>query len=629
MTDTSMFRQTIIILRAFLAARSLPWVLALLAFVIMVGTLDEGFLVDDYVHRSKLLGRSYEGSGDFLNALNDMYAINRTESQISEFKQVGLMPWWTSPELRFSNWRPLTALTHWIDYQLFPHLPAAMHVHNLIWFALAVLAVTLLYRGVSGSTWAAGLAGLMYLLDEANYMPALWIANRNELIAVTFGAIAIICHHQWCKQGSRKHAAGSVMFLLMSLLATEAGIATFGYVIAYALCLDHDPWPKRLTRVIPGLTLIVLWRMIYNGLNHGVMECGAIIDPGRTPMVFARAVLERGPVLLMGQLGLAQPDLYGMSSSGLQLRLWIACVVGAVAVGLLLIPLLHSSLQARFYGLGMVLAAVPICATMPSSRNLMFVAIGGFGLIAQFLATLIQRADCLYRLRPLKIAAWTMVSVFLVLHVPVAALSRIPQPQMARMMTTYLVPHIPMDSIPTPLEEKDIVIINSPNPFCLFYTSLVREHQNKPLPRSIRALSPSFGALEVERPSANTLVIRAKRQSLFAYESTSHFGEIHLYRKINKICYANWDHLHPGHTQRLSNVSIQVNQVDKTGAPKEVTFSFDVSLEDASLVWVAYDHNNSRYRPFKIPEVGEKHEFTGPRKLSLHDTLKNLRHQLF
>lgn len=622
-----MLMKIIIMLKALLAARSTPWVLALLAFVIMIGTLDEGFLVDDYVHRSKLLGRFYEGSGDFLNVLNDMYAINRTEAQVSDFKQTGLMPWWTSPELRYSNWRPLSAITHWIDYQLFPHLSAAMHVHNLIWFALAVFFVALLYRGLSDSLWIAGLAGLMYLLDEANYMPALWIANRNELIAVTFGAIAIIFHHQWYKQGLHKHAAGSLVFLLLSLLATEAGIATFGYMIAYSLCLDHSPWRKRLMRLMPGLILIVFWRITYNSLNHGVMDCGAIIDPGRTPIVFLRAVLERAPVLLMGQMGLGQPDIYGMSSPELQFKLLITSVVGAITVGMLLIPVLRSRCKARFYCLGMVLATLPICAALPSSRNLMFVAIGGFGLVAQFLAVLVKKANCLYRQRPLKIAAWTMASVFLFLHVPVAALSRIPQSQMARMMTTYLIPQIPTDSIP--IDDKDIVIINSPNPFCLFYTSLVWEHQNEPLPRSIRTLSPSFGALVVERPSAKTLVIRAKGQSLFAYESTSYFGEIHLYEKINKICYANWDHLHPEHTQRLSNVSIQVNQVDQTGAPKEVTFSFDVLLEDESIVWIEYDHNSSRYRPFKIPEVGRKHELIGPRKLSLHDTLKNLHHQLF
>lgn len=624
-----MFRQIIIMLKALLAARFLPWILALLAFVIMIGILDEGFLVDDYVHRSKLLGRFYEGSGDFLNVLNDMYAINRSESQISEFKKVGLLPWWTSPKLRYSNWRPFTALTHWIDYQLFPHLSTAMHAHNLIWFAFAVLSVAFLYRGLSDSLWVAGLAGLMYLLDEANYMPALWIANRNELIAVTFGAIAILFHHQWCKQKLHKHAAGSLVFLLLSLLATEAGIAIFGYIIAYGLCLDHGPWWKRLMRLIPGLILIVLWRLTYNSLNHGVMDCGAIIDPGRTPIVFLRAVLERAPVLLMGQMGLGQPDIYGMSSPELQFKLLITSVLGAITVGMLLIPVLRSSCKARFYCLGMVLAILPICATLPSSRNLMFVAIGGFGLVAQFFAVLVQKANCLYRQRPFKIAAWTMALLFLVLHVPVAALSRIPQPQMARMMTTYLIPQIPTDSIPIPLDDKDIVIINSPNPFCLFYTSLVWEHRNKTLPKSIRALSPSFGALEVERPSANTLIIRAKGQSLFAYESSSYFGEIHLYEKINKICYANWDHLHPEHTQRLSNVSIQVNQVDQTGAPKEVTFSFDVLLEDASLVWIEYDHNSSRYRPFIMPEVGKKLELIGPRKLSLHDTLKNLHHQLF
>jgi hypothetical protein len=46
-TNIVMLMKIIIMLKALLAARSTPWVLALLAFAIMIGTLDEGFLVDD------------------------------------------------------------------------------------------------------------------------------------------------------------------------------------------------------------------------------------------------------------------------------------------------------------------------------------------------------------------------------------------------------------------------------------------------------------------------------------------------------------------------------------------------------------------------------------------------------
>jgi hypothetical protein len=47
-----------------------------------------------------------------------------------------LLPWWSDPTIHIDFARPLTALTHVLDYALWPGTPALRHLHSLLWFAL-------------------------------------------------------------------------------------------------------------------------------------------------------------------------------------------------------------------------------------------------------------------------------------------------------------------------------------------------------------------------------------------------------------------------------------------------------------------------------------------------------------
>jgi len=617
-------QQVVAQLKSLLSKRHLPLVLALLAFVLMIWGLDEGFLMDDYGHRAQLLGKLYEGSGDFLNVLNDMFALARTSEQIAQLKETGDVPWWGADELRFSNWRPLAALTHWLDYRLFPHSAALMHAHSLLWLSGAVLVVTMFYRRVSGATWVAGLAGLMYLLDEANGFPALWIANRNALIAVALGAAALVCHHHGRNRGSLKHAIGTAVLFLLALLATEAGIATFAYVLAYALCLDRNPWRQRLVSLAPALAVLVLWRVVYSALGHGAYECG-IIDPGRTPWAFMQVAIVRAPVLLMGQLGLISVDIIGFLSPSWQLITALICAGTLVLMAMLFVPVLRSDRCARFYGLGMILSVVPICGTFPSSRNLMFVAIGGFGLVAQLLAGLVTSKT---KIRVWKRTAWAVMIGLLILALPSAGLARIGQPGATRLMTRWMTPRLPWDEMPTSLSHKQVVVVSAPNPMGMFYVPLIRTHEGETVPRSMHVLSPGFGDLEVERKSVTSLVVRSKADNLFTEGSGSPLHITHMFKMCEEIFHAHWDHLVVGRTRGIAKLQIQVTQVGAHGAPREVVFTFDRPLEHESLVWLEFDWFGYRFYPFSIPQVGETREFAGPKYFSLGRALRFVGNQV-
>ena len=69
-----------------------------------------------------------------------------------------------------------------------------MHVHSLLWFVLLLFLVTKFYRRILGPTWLAGLAVLLFAVEDGHGSPVGWICNRNILIAASFGIGCLIAH---------------------------------------------------------------------------------------------------------------------------------------------------------------------------------------------------------------------------------------------------------------------------------------------------------------------------------------------------------------------------------------------------------------------------------------------------
>ena len=76
---------------------------------------------------------------------------------------------------------------------------------------VGLINVALLYRRILGPTWVAGLAALLYAIDEAHAAPAAYIANRNALIATCFGVLCLLCfararQERWRRQARHRRA---------------------------------------------------------------------------------------------------------------------------------------------------------------------------------------------------------------------------------------------------------------------------------------------------------------------------------------------------------------------------------------------------------------------------------------
>lgn len=596
--------------------------LAVLAVVVSLPSLWHGWFLDDVTFRLRMLGspevseRLQESSviakdaSKLSTAMFELYAFLGHKDHVQELI-AHVAPWWTYPEIRASFWRPLASLSIWLDYQLFPNSGPLQHGHSILWFAAVVFALTILYRRVMGPVWAAALAALLYVLDESYYMTVAFMANRNALMALFFGILAILMHDRWRQSKEAKFAVVSVLFLALSLLSAEAGIATLAYLAAYALALDRDTWRRKIVSLAPYFVLIVFWRVVYGSLGYGTYGSGMYIDPGSEPLRFAAAMLERLPVLLFGQLVGPSADMYYCFNHSVRFKILLS-VAGLLVLWLIvLLPLLGRDRRLRFWLLGMVFATVPICACMASSRNLMFVGVGAMGLVAQFVASL-TRKDALPKWRLWSASAWACCAVLLFANLVGGVFGRVSVPMYYRGFMRLAEATFRME-LPEQVEKQDLIVVNAPAPLFLAGLPGVNVLEGKPVPRSLRALAPAFSPLEVVRTEDKAITLRARSGSIFFSEPRQDVIGHWVYF-VEEFNAALRDASHPLQTgQRIDvgTLSIEIKHLGEDNQPMEVAFRFAVSLDDPSLRWVQWDWHKG-YIPFNVPAVGEVSYVPGP-----------------
>ncbi|UCG32349.1 MAG: hypothetical protein JSU68_11855, partial [Phycisphaerales bacterium] len=385
-------RRITLVLRAGLQHRHLPWHLAVIAMLLCAPSLRLGWLLDDDFHRAALTRPDIPALS---RSPADLFAyIKRDEAANRAAKAVGMLPWWSPEDLRIAFFRPLTSLSHWLDYQLWPHTPSLMHLHSLVWFGGVVAAAAFFYRRMLGAAWVAGLAALLFAVDDAHSLPAVWLANRNALLGALFGLLTLMIHDRWRRDGWWPGAILAPLALLLGLLSKESTAAIGAYLLAYALFLDRGGWFGRLCSLLPAALMGVMWWWAYKHSDYGAVGSAWYIDPTADPVQFVQAVAARAPLLLAWQW-LVPSDLQWDLSPRTAHNLWLAAMAFLAIMAVALIPLLKRDRRARFFALGMVLSVPPACAAYPDDRLLFFVGIGGMGLLAQFLAATLRNGGTL------------------------------------------------------------------------------------------------------------------------------------------------------------------------------------------------------------------------------------------
>lgn len=581
-------------LRGALASRWLPLALAVAAGALAAPALHAGFQLDDHFQRLRLLGHGGPAIELFVFADGDPAANRRAIDD-------GAMPWWASPGFRHASLRYLSVLTMQLDFALWPDRPQWMHAHSLLWLAALVAAAACLYRRVLGATWAAGLAALLYAVDDAHARPAAYLANRNALIATCLGVLALLWFARARERGAR-FAWGSAAWLALALAAGEMAVAAVAYLVAYAACLDRAAVSARLRALAPAGAVLAGWAVLYRLGGFGATDSGFYREPLSDPLAYAGAALAHIPVLILGQWTPVPADLAsGVPIGSPQARALIWAGIATIAALVALFgPLVRRDRVARCFVFGAVLSLVPVVATYPQNRLLFFVGLGSMGVLARLVQQLALAPASLPASRWWRLPALGALGLLLVTHLllaPVAVPWAIGFDRQVSARMLRAIASVPSDPA---IARQELILVNPPD---FVYTvgaiDAVKRVAGEPTARRVRALAAAPTAMEITRRSPRSLRVRLD-DGLFNVPMTRYYRAAERRFAV-------------GQRTTLSGLSVEITGLNAAGDPDELLFRFAEPLESPALRWLAW--RDGVYVPWQPPSLGETVRLAAPRGL--------------
>jgi hypothetical protein len=536
-----------------------------------------------------------------------------------------LLPWWTSPELKVSFFRPLTAATHALDASLWPRTPWLMQAQSLVFYALLLMVVGSLYdrvarraasRHPAGGAGAAGasaaqatalLALMLFVLDDNHGATLSWLANRNAILTTLFGAAALWSHHRLRADGWRPGRVLTPALLAAGLLAGEAAVATLGYLAAYAVFLE--PWPPprrprlgRLRSLLPSLAVVLTWQVAYRVLRHGVTSSGVYADPAHAPLAFLGALAQNGLGLAGAALGLTSADLLVWGPRAAAPLVLATAALGIAALGLVAWPVLRASPAARFWSTGAVLALGPIAASLPGDRLLLFVSVGAMGFLGEVFGWYLARWRAPFAARAMiRGRLGRIFWVGLLFRRTLFALVLLP------LRTHAMQPFaLGADAADAAIRRfgpgaDTVVFVNAPCSPDVSYLAARWALAGRPAPPRVRWLAEGRDGVRVTRVGEHTL--RVAPEGGFLEHATEK-----LYR----------DRAHPlgpGAEIHLAGMTAHVVSATRDGRPAVVDFVFTDELQRRGRLWLTW--RDGQYQPFPLPQAGESAVFAPAGTLTL------------
>ncbi len=503
-------------------------------------------------------------------------------------RSLGAQPWIAAPRFHVSFWRPLTSLTHLADYRWWPEAVWWMHAQNVLAYAALAALATALFRRFLGPTWWAGLAGILYAVDDAHAHAVGWIANRNALFGAAFAAATLLLHDRWRRGGSRPAAVLAPLALALGLASSEIAVGAIGYLLAHALLLDSASRARRVLAVVPCLAVTVVWAVVYRALGHGAHGSGAYLDPLANPGSFALEGPLRVLALALGQLGAPPSDSWATMAPA---SVWLS--VGGLAVSAVVAwaawPLLRANRGLACLAVGGVLSLLPVSAALPEDRLLLLAGLGGAAVVGCALGAALDR-DALVSSGARRVGMRLLAVPLLLVHAvaapftfPARVLTMDRYEQRLRGMSESAYSQIGHMS-------QALVIVNAPDFYFGAMMVMSRIARREQLAHSTVVLVGSLGEATLTGVDPNAIEVRP------------HGG--FMTSPFNRIYRGSSDPLAPGDVIRFPGVEARVLEVLPSGDPLAVLFRFEMALLDPRMKWMV--HRDGKYLPVDPPEAGQK-----------------------
>src|SRR5215831_11516779 len=171
----------------------------------------------------------------------------------------------------------------WLDHSMFGLHPAGYRLDGVLWsLALAAAVGWILCRALPGRIGT--LATLIFVLSGIQAVFC-WSAARHVVMAAALGFAGLVAHVRWREDGWQPGTALAPLALVLSLAASEVGIAVAVYLLAYEALGRAEGLRSRVWAALPTLIIIGVYLGTWSRFGHGATG-GGYIDPLRDPALF-------------------------------------------------------------------------------------------------------------------------------------------------------------------------------------------------------------------------------------------------------------------------------------------------------------------------------------------------------
>lgn len=571
--------------------RLTPWLCFGFASLLLLPMTMLGLSLDDYLHYDVLTGgKVLPYSEPWVLHLFTFFDgdIDRTRFMAERIA----LPWWTDDEVKINFFRPLSAISLWLDYQLWPESIALKHLHSIGWYILLIAAVYFLFSRIFEQRALALFASFIYAVDFSHFLNVSWIAGRNALVAVFFGALTIALYHQYRSQ--HKPVAGLLALLcfIVGLFSGEMAIATGAYLASYALFLDRGTLIKRCLHLAPYGLIFLLWWYNYKALGFGSSHSGFYLDPANHPLEFISALLYRIPTLLFAEWS-GVSTLVFLRTLPEETKIVFGFTLAFLfIIAWLLWPLLKNNAMARFWLLGSTLAIIPSASTIPHERVLLFADIGGAALLAQLLFHCWSGKISFRQNQALRSVVFALLFFMHLVLQPFAymfasfAIATTDHSETLRIST-----ELPFNDIQA---EQHLIYVNQPNTFFFGNLILARSYHQLDNAKHNYMLGSRHGSMELLRLDENTLRIT---MPLGVSPEIINGNLALIFRQLE-------NGLQIGESFQRGDCTYTVEATTSyAGFPKQFLFSCKDSLDHQKYRWLIY--KNKKTLAWTPPIIGE------------------------
>ena len=140
---------------------------------------------------------------------------------------------WAFTTTRFSNWLPVTWLSHMADVQVWGMNAGGHHATSALLHAFNAAALFLGLRRMTGRLWAPAATAALFAAHPLRVESVAWVAERKDVLCGTFFMLALLAYAAYARRpsgspmitlirsrpGARTHATSTCRAGSMALLS--------------------------------------------------------------------------------------------------------------------------------------------------------------------------------------------------------------------------------------------------------------------------------------------------------------------------------------------------------------------------------------------------------------------------